>query len=129
MSAKRKINVEKLTDEQLKIAEKNISTKINSEIDKLIKKWQPEVLKLNRELKIAITISESQKEQPTVIKQELDLSEFDENLELKQLVENFNKISKYMDKDLESTVNSCNLLLNRYNLSCNMSYNYQVITN
>lgn len=123
---KRKINVEKLSEEQFINAQKKISEKITFETNQLLEKWRPEFKNFGRALDVEVEVGEEK--DVKIMKSASDLSEFHDDCQLGSVAKELDRISYGMSEDLEIAVNSCNQLLNRYGMSCNMAFTSKVIS-
>lgn len=104
----RKINVEKLNDQQLEKAEKLISDTIKREIDKVVNKWNPVFAKQGLSCKMQVSIQE---ETP-----EFSIADKIVDADVVESEEAQNQILS----ELDAAINSCNQLLTRYSLICDM---------
>ena len=126
MAAKRKINVDKLTEDQLANAQTKISEKIAYETNELLSKWKSEFETFGRTLEIAVEVREEKDIE--LMKDDKNLSEFHEDPTLGVVAKELDRIAYGMSQDLELAVTSCNKLLNRYGMSCNMAFRSKVIS-
>ena len=124
--AKRKISVDKLSDKQFAQAQENISKKVSTSANELLNKWRPDFKNLGYHLDLEIEISE-QKE-VVIAKSESNLLPSVNEPNLKAVAKKLDKMSEEMSADLENAVTSCNSLLNRYGMSCNMAFTGHVIS-
>jgi cell fate (sporulation/competence/biofilm development) regulator YmcA (YheA/YmcA/DUF963 family) len=120
----RKINVEKLSDEQLKKAEEVISDKINSEILKFTNYWNSILREFDCQIKLEVVLDTEDKvnildKTFSEIPVEQDSSE-----DLKEKAQRLNRISKQMTEELTKSIESCNSLLSRYGMACDMGVVY-----
>lgn len=106
----RKINVEKLTDDQLKQAEDQISKKINSNIDSLVNKWNPTFHAVGEKCLVKIVIA---RDGGDMWPEQVKVLNFDK-IEDKKLI-------NQIEQDLMATITDCNKFLSRYSLICDMT--------
>ena len=120
--AKRKINIEKLTDEQLQIAQDKISKKINTTIDDLVTKWSSKLKKFDINLKIQVVIDEESNIDIKEKQFKSLMNQYEDDEKLLPVMEELDEISKKMLDDLSLAVSDCNKLLSRYGIACDMAY-------
>ena len=125
--AKRKINVEKLSDEQLSNAQQKISEKIAFEVDTLVNKWNTELKPFDRACKVHVVVNDGLIEEKAE-KAESNLNEFHVNPQLGSMAKELDRVAYGMEQDLNSAVTSCNTLLNRYGMHCDMGFVSEVIS-
>lgn len=127
--SKRKINVEKLSDEQLARAEQIIIETINNHINHLSSKWNTELATYGKSCEVNIVIDTEQKikEQEGSYTDDMD-SIVEPSSELKPVAEDLRRIADTMKQDINSTVSACNKLLNRYGMACLIGVSEQVIS-
>ena len=124
--SKRKINVDKLNDTQFKNAQEKISEKIIFETNSLLSKWRPEFEAYGQKLDLQVEIAEEKDiEMP---KLENNLSEFYNDSKIGIVAKDLDRIAFGMNSDLENAITSCNSLLNRYGMSCNMAFTSKAIS-
>lgn len=104
----RKINVEKLSDQQLEKAEKLISETVKKEIDKVVNKWNPVFAKQDLCCKMQVTIQE---EDPG-----FSIADKTVDADVVKGEEARNQILS----ELDTAISNCNQLLTRYGLICDM---------
>ena len=104
----RKINVEKLNDQQLEKAEKLISDTIKKEIDTVVNKWNPVFATQGLSCKMQVSI---QPESP-------DFSIAEKNVDSD--VVKSKEMQAQILKELDGAISNCNRLLTRYSLACDM---------
>ena len=126
-AVKRKINVEKLTDEQLSNAQQKISEKIAFEVDTLVNKWNAELKPFNRACKVHVVVNDGLIEEKSG-KAESNLNEFHDNPQLGSMAKELDRIAYGMEQDLDNAVTNCNALLNRYSMHCDMGFVSEVIS-
>ena len=119
---KRKINVENLTERQLKNAENKISEKINTTVDNLVTKWGPKLKKFNIDLKIQVVVGEKDNIDVKDKQFEPLTYQYKDIKNLLPIAEELENVDREMIKDLDLAVNDCNELLSRYGMACDMAY-------
>jgi len=119
---KRKINVENLTERQLKNAENKISEKINTTVDNLVAKWGPKLKKFNIDLKIQVVVGEKDNIDVKDKQFEPLTYQYKDIKNLLPIAEELENVDREMIKDLDLAVNDCNELLSRYGMACDMAY-------
>ena len=120
--AKRKINLEKLSDEQLAAAEQKISEKINQSITQLSEKWTPNLEKYGITPKIQVVIDS---EDVVEVQDKAGEDFFNQHLDDEKygvIARELDTMSKEMTKDLTDTIAECNKLLTRYGMACDMAF-------
>lgn len=119
--SKRKINVEKLTDEQLQMAQDKIFEIINKYINELNNKWAGELAKYGKKCVVeaavdtedAITQAKQQAPEPKA-KESADFCDD----KLNAIASDLDRIAKGMQADIDLASTKCNQLLNRYGMAC-----------
>ena len=119
---RRKINIDKLTEKQLKTAQDKISEKINTTVDNLVAKWSPKLEKFNIDLKIQVAIDEENSLDIKDKQFESLIDQYKDSEDLPPTIEELDDISKKMIDDLNLAVSDCNKLLSRYGMACDMAY-------
>jgi hypothetical protein len=105
----RKINVEKLTEEQLAKAEAAISEKVRNKIDWLVDRWNPVFSKNNHKCRVKIAIGyESEITPSSDIQLEIDPT-YDSS------------VTENLKKDILESMIECNKFLSRYGIVCDMT--------
>lgn len=124
--SKRNIDVYRLNEQQFANAQKKISEKIIYETNQLLNKWKPKFKQFGYELKIQVDVSEQLEN--TNITPESDLSNFYSDPNLGAVAKELDLIANGMVEDLNNAVNSCNSLLNRYSMSCQIGFTSEAIS-
>ena len=115
---KRKINVEKLSDEQLELANQRINTEVGNKINELTNKWVPMMDKFGIKVKLHFVVKPEDELEVTTKKHNKLTNDNADKLVLNEL----NKLGSEMANDINLATQSCNKLLNRYGLACDMEF-------
>ena len=105
----RKINVEKLGDEQLEKAEKLISDTINKQIDAMVNRWNPVFATQGLICKMQVSI---QQESSSFVITDKRIDE---------TTVKSREMQTQILKELNEAIIGCNKLLTRYSLACDMA--------
>lgn len=131
--AKRKINVEKLSEEQLIKAEKIITDTIDSYVQHLNKKWNTELAPYGKACSVQISIDTEDKIKNDMIEHEsyvksLAKGDVCPESDLGLVASDLRCLADSMEQDINSAVTACNKLLNRYGMACMIGISEQSIS-
>jgi hypothetical protein len=120
--AKRKINVDKLSEEQLSLAEKKISERVNGAIKELHDKWNPKLKKYGIDTQLEVVVQPESSLEVTEKTHGDFFNAYLNDEKLGVLAQDLNQISAEMTQDINDKIKHCNTLLSRYGMLCDMAF-------